>query len=120
VNLAVLFPDQASCVAYLRAQIVAPQACAGALLMGSDDGIKAWLNGEVVHRNNIDRGEVPDQDTAPVKLRQGTNDLLLKITQGGGGWSASARFVGLDGKPIPGLLVERPAGPVTTPSRSGR
>jgi HEAT repeat protein len=111
VNLAALFPDQSSCVAYLRAQIIAPQDCDGTLLMGSDDGIKAWLNGEVVHSNNIDRGEVVDQDTAPIKLKKGTNQLMLKITQGGGGWSASARFVGSDGKPIPGLLVERPTGP---------
>jgi HEAT repeat protein len=119
VNLAALFPDQSSCVAYLRAQIIAPRACDGALLMGSDDGIKAWLNGAVVHSHNIDRGEVADQDTAPVKVKQGTNDLLLKITQGGGGWSASARFVGSDGKPIPGLLVERPTGPAAVPKRNG-
>lgn len=109
VNLSARFPDQENCAAYLRTQIVAPFDCAGALLMGSDDGIKAWLNGEVVHSNNVDRGEVPDQDRAPIKLKKGTNELMLKITQGGGGWSASARLAGADGRPIPGLLIQKPA-----------
>jgi HEAT repeat protein len=105
INLMALFGEQASCVAYLRTQIIAPADCSGALLMGSDDGIKVWLNGEVVHSHNIDRGEVADEDTAPIKLSKGTNELMLKITQGGGGWSACARIVGADGKPIPGLLA---------------
>ncbi|MCF7732207.1 MAG: HEAT repeat domain-containing protein [Akkermansiaceae bacterium] len=119
INLMDLFGEQASCAAYLRAQIIALTDCSGALLMGSDDGIKAWLNGEVVHSHNIDRGEVADEDTAPIKLKKGTNELILKITQGGGGWSACARIVGADGKPIPGLLVQRPGGaaaPVGTPA----
>lgn len=105
INLMALFGEQASCVAYLRTQIIAPADCSGTLLMGSDDGVKAWLNGEVVHSHNIDRGEVADEDTAPIKLNKGTNELMLKITQGGGGWSACARIVGADGKPIPGLLA---------------
>jgi hypothetical protein len=77
------------------------------LLLGSDDGVKAWLNGTVVHSNNVDRGDIPDQDVALIQLTKGRNDLLLKISQGGGGWSAHARIVGLDGKPISGLRDER-------------
>ena len=110
VDLAALFPGQENCAAYLRTRILAPQDCNGVLLLGSDDGVKAWLNGEVVHSNNVDRGEVADQDAAPIKLKKGANELLLKITQGGGGWSACARIVSTDGKPIPGLRVERPTG----------
>ena len=106
VNLSALFPGQDNCAAYLRTQITAPDDCEGALLLGSDDGIKAWLNGQGVHSKNVDRGQVVDQDAAPIKLRKGANDLLLKVSQGGGGWSACARIVGVDGKPIPGLLVD--------------
>jgi hypothetical protein len=61
----------------------------------------------VVHSNNIDRGAVPDQDRAPIQLKKGPNLLLLKITQGGGGWSACARIVAADGTPIPGLGCDR-------------
>jgi HEAT repeat protein len=113
VNLSQLFPGAENCAAYLQTRILAPQEVLGVLLMGSDDGIKAWLNGEVVHSNNVDRGMVVDQDAALIQLKEGTNELMLKITQGGGGWSACARIVGLDGKPIPGLSIERPAADAT-------
>ena len=105
-NLMAVFPDQANCVAYLKTQVIAPEDCDAALLMGSDDGVKAWLNGAVVHSNNIDRGAVVDQDMAPIQLKKGANQLMLKITQGGGGWAACARIVGSDGRPIPGLKVQ--------------
>jgi hypothetical protein len=106
VNLSGLFPGKVSCAAYLKTQVIALQDCEAQLLLGSDDGVKAWLNGAVVHSNNTDRFGVPDQDRAPIKLRKGANELLLKITQGGGGWLACARIVGLDGAPIPGLRCD--------------
>ncbi|MBN2314412.1 MAG: HEAT repeat domain-containing protein [Sedimentisphaerales bacterium] len=106
VNLAGLFPNRSNCVAYLKAEIIATETTDAILLMGSDDGIKAWLNGTVVHSNNVDRGQVVDQDMAPIKLKRGANELLLKVTQGGGGWSACARIVGPDGLPIKGLRVK--------------
>jgi HEAT repeat protein len=106
VNLMGLFPDKAGCAAYLKTKIIAPEDCDAALLLGSDDGVKAWLNGTVVHSNNIDRGAVVDQDMAPIKLKKGVNELMLKVTQGGGGWAACARIVGTDGFPIADLKVQ--------------
>jgi HEAT repeat protein len=106
VDLAALFPEQFNCVAYLKTRIIAPQDCEAALLLGSDDGVKAWLNGTVAHSDNVDRGLTVDSDMAPIQLKQGANDLLLKITQGGGGWGACARIVGMDGRAIPGLQVQ--------------
>jgi len=95
-----------NCVAYLKTRVISPQDSKGALLLGSDDGVKAWLNGVVVHGNNVDRGLIIDQDMAPIELKQGPNELLLKITQGGGGWAACARIIGLDGKSIKGLTFQ--------------
>ena len=106
INLLGLFPNGANCAAYLKTKIVVPADCDAALLLGSDDGIKAWLNGAVVHSNNIDRGAGMDQDMAPIKLKKGVNALMLKVTQGGGGWAACARIVGTDGLPIPGLQTQ--------------
>jgi HEAT repeat protein len=108
VNLMALFPNEANCVAYLRTRVIAPEDCDGVLLLGSDDGVKAWLNGTVVHSNNIDRGDVADQDMAPIHLRKGANEVMLKITQGGGGWSARARIAGSDGQAIGALRFEQP------------
>ncbi len=106
INLSGVFPNKTDCVAYLKTQIIAPQDCDAQLLIGSDDGVKAWLNGAVVHSNNTDRFAVIDQDRAPIKLKKGANLLMLKVTQGGGGWLACARVVSLDGAPIPGLRCE--------------
>ncbi len=110
IGLAKLFPGAENCDAYLRTTIVVPEDCTGMLLMGSDDGIKAWLNGAVVHSNNVDRSDVVDQDIVRVTLKKGANELVLKISQGGAGWSACARIVGTDGNPIPGLEIQRPTG----------
>ena len=116
INLMGCFPNQTDCVAYLKAEIIASKATDAILLMGSDDGIKAWLNGTEVHSNNIDRGQVVDQDMAPIKVKQGPNELLLKITQGGGGWSVCTRIAGPDGLAIEDLRVKSQTG--TAPSVS--
>jgi hypothetical protein len=116
-NLGAYFPDQNNCAAYLQAQIIAPQDSKAALLLGSDDGVKAWFNGALVLSHNIDRGMVPDQDMALIDLKKGTNQLRLKITQGGGGWMACARIVSTDGMAIAGLRVEsRNAGRAESPA----
>jgi len=38
-----------------------------------------------------------------VKLKKGRNDLLLQITQGGGGWEACCRVRAADGSKLEGL-----------------
>jgi hypothetical protein len=103
--------DQANCAAYAKTVIVAPADTEAVLLSGSDDGLKAWLNGEVVLNSNVDRGMVADQDMAPIQLKKGANELLLKITQGGGGWAFCARVVNAEGQPIVGLKTQAPAKP---------
>ena len=41
-------PAMSNCAAYLKTQIVVPEDCDAFLLLGSDDGVKAWLNRAVV------------------------------------------------------------------------
>jgi len=76
--------------AYLKAVVKSPVAQEAELSLGSDDGVKVWLNGRQVHANNAARGYEPDQDRVSVKLAKGENVLLLKVTQGGGDWAAGA------------------------------
>jgi HEAT repeat protein len=97
-------------VAYLKTQLASVKEQDAVLELGSDDGIKVWLNGQVVHANNATRPCAPGQDKANVKLKQGANTLLLKITQGGGEWSACCRVCAPDGKPLDGVTVA-PNGP---------
>ena len=58
--------------------------------VGSDDSVKVWLNGEVVHTNAVNRGAGDFQDTFQVDIKQGDNLLLVKVSERGGGWSMFA------------------------------
>ncbi len=84
-----------NCVAYLRTTVRVRGAQSAMLAIGSDDGVKAWLNGKLVWQNNAARGLTPDQDKVKVQLRDGANTLLLKITQDINDWGACARFLPL-------------------------
>ena len=63
------------------------------MLAGSDDAIKIWLNGEVIHKNQVNRGATDFQDIFKVDLKVGDNLLLVKVSELTGGWSM---FVGID------------------------
>jgi hypothetical protein len=93
-------------VAYLRARVWSPKEQKAQLELGSDDGVKVWLNGQVVHANNAIRPAEAGQDKAPVTLKEGWNPLLVKLTQGGGQWALSVRFGSPDGGKIEGLKSE--------------
>ncbi len=92
-------------VGYLRTNVWSPQSQKALLYVGSNDGIKVLLNGEVVHSNNTGRTITRDEDKVEVELKQGWNLLLMKITQSGGKWAACARFSSVEDKAITGLKV---------------
>ena len=75
--------------------------------VGSDDAIKVWLNGAVVHNHPVNRGASDFQDTFPVNVVAGENLLLVKVSERGGGWSM---FVGMDtaAAPIRVSIVDPP------------
>ena len=51
-----------------------------AMGVGSDDAVKVWLNGKVVHINNVDRRTTGIQDLFRVNLKAGDNLLLIKVS----------------------------------------
>ena len=79
-------------VAYLRTKLEWPAEQKVILWIGSDDGVKLWVNGKLVHANNIARGFTPDQDSATATFKKGRNTILMKITQNGMPWGASLRI----------------------------
>lgn len=79
-------------VAYLRSRIESKEAKPVHLDIYTDDGVKVWLNGQVVHGANVGRGMPVAPDKVTVALKQGTNELMLKVTQGIGPWGAIVRM----------------------------
>ena len=75
-------------VAYLRTRIESEDQRKARLEIYSDDGVKAWLNGKVVHANNCIRAIPSTPDTVDVTLNKGPNDLMLKVTQNNMPWGA--------------------------------
>jgi len=78
-------------VAYLRTQFESSEPRTTVLEIFSDDGVKAWLNDQVVHANNITRPLMPEPDRVPVTLKKGVNRLMLKVTQNNLPWGAVVR-----------------------------
>ncbi len=52
--------------------------------LGTDDGVKVFLNGDQIHDFQDGRSVTPDEDTLVLQLAKGTNHLLLKIVNEGG------------------------------------
>ena len=74
-------------VGYAWAEITMPAATDAWLGLGSDDGVKIWLNGEPVHDKWIRRQSRIDDDVVPLHLKQGPNRILIKIQNATIDWS---------------------------------
>ncbi len=100
INLYKLFKSEQS-VAYLKTTVFMDKSQKVIFELGSDDGVKVWVNQNLVHQNNVLRGHEASQDVFEVNMKKGWNKVLLKITQGVGGWAASLVITDLDRKTFP-------------------
>jgi hypothetical protein len=73
-------------VGYLYRRIDADRAGDVEVLLGSDDGVRVWLNGELVLDENAERPLDPNAHRLTLRLRAGVNHLFVKVSQGGGEW----------------------------------
>ena len=85
-------------VAYAYAEVFAPEATEAVFKMGSDDGIACFLNKKRIHLAKGPRSLAPDQDSIPVKLEKGKNQVLLKIANDSGEWGFAFRITDPSGK----------------------
>jgi len=98
IDLTKLVQPNEQAIVYGFGSIFSPAPVQAYLLLGSDDGVRVWINGALVHSNPAYRGAYPDQDTVKVSLKAGWNKVLIKVLQGAGGWGYYVRFVDPDGK----------------------
>ena len=103
INLQKYFKNANHCAAYLKTNIWIDTKQTVLFELGSDDGIKVWVNDKLVHQKNIVRGHNQGDDLIEVNLKGGWNRILLKITQGVGGWGASMVVTDPNREPLEGL-----------------
>lgn len=79
VNLDSIFDQPDNVVAYAYSSIHSDRDQEVMFLLGSDDGVKVWVNGELVHKNYVGRGLTLGQDNFDAKLHKGDNRILVKV-----------------------------------------
>jgi Family 4 glycosyl hydrolase C-terminal domain len=86
VNLAEICGRAEWAVAYAYTEMTETHARETVLKCGSDDGIKIWLNGKLVHEREAQRAYRPGSDEAPIYLVEGVNRILVKVNNYQAGW----------------------------------
>ncbi|MBX3357520.1 MAG: hypothetical protein KF745_03740 [Phycisphaeraceae bacterium] len=71
---------------YLYRRITAAKPASIEVTMGSDDGLRCWLNGALLVDADVPRGLDPTDHKVRLDLKEGVNHLFAKVSQGGGSW----------------------------------
>jgi len=112
------FSARERCAVYAALFVQSPREQKVRLMVGSDDGITIWCNGQTVHQNDVYRGVVLDNDTVLVALKSGWNTILMKVVNGDGGYGLSARFADGEGLVLSAENPFTPDRPLTPASLS--
>lgn len=101
---------------YVGRRLYSPTARSLDLSLGSDDGIRVYVNGSEAYSNRIDRALAADQDRVTIGLVAGENTVVFKIVNTGGAAGFYHRVLGkeglLAGDLVAAILPERAlAGP---------
>jgi hypothetical protein len=93
---------------YAVTEFMSPGAMQARLYLGTDDGVKVWVNGEEVYKLDKQRDAVDGSDVIDINLKQGRNTLLLKISDYFGGWGYYCRVTDMKGTALSNLQVLTP------------
>lgn len=89
-------------VAFLATKVQLPKEQDCIMELGSNDGVKVWINGELVHGKNIGRPLQPGEDKVKVHLKA-ENTIMMAVYNQGGEWASCVRFRTPEGGPVEGL-----------------
>ncbi len=92
-DLTKIIGDTAYAITYAFSQIIMSVEKEFILAVGSDDAVKIWINGKLIHSNWIARGLFVDDDLIHVKLKKGRNEILVKIQNRGSSWAFACRAI---------------------------
>ncbi len=95
-------------VAYLLTHVESDRPRDAELRVSAGDGLRVWLNGQIVIDQERIARLATDNIVVPIHLEQGWNRLLVKSAQDDeGAWVLGARITDVDGQPLAGLHYER-------------
>ncbi|MFL5242103.1 MAG: PVC-type heme-binding CxxCH protein [Gemmataceae bacterium] len=80
-------------VAYLTAEVTAPDAMVTKLQLGAASHLRVWVNAKEVYKGQPSKETSPDQAFVDVHLHQGANQVLIQATYRGDKETVFARFL---------------------------
>ncbi len=100
-----LQPQPGMKVLYARTTIDSDRDQVKKLEIGYSDDVSVFLNGKILYRGRSAQGfrdpgflgiMNPENDTVYLSLKKGSNELMLAVSELGGGWGFICRLAGLD------------------------
>ena len=85
---------------YVKGTIIAPKAISMTIGVSSDDAVRVWLNGKLVHSNKTNRGVDQAIDKVKVDFQAGENEIIAKVINGSGPDGLNIRLAGPDAQRI--------------------
>ncbi|MBN2715673.1 MAG: hypothetical protein JXX14_07440 [Deltaproteobacteria bacterium] len=114
-----LYPNS-SAVAYLASAVDVAKGGDYELRLTTTDGLKVWVNGQLVFNERRIGSWDFDTLVVPVRLEKGVNTVLIKTAQEDSGWDLFARITAPSGAPVAaGVLKSVDAGTNPTKLKSG-
>jgi len=105
LDIGARFAGATNVVAYARVTLEADRAARLHLSLGSDDGLAVFAGGKRLLARDVMRGLKKGEDEVDVPLAAGRNEILFKVTQGGGGFALAVEAQ------VRGLGTVRPVAP---------
>jgi len=100
IDLAASFNYREAGAAYAVSWVFSDQDQDVTLSVGSDDGIRLWVNGEKVDDVKGGRQAKPGSDIVKAHLKKGWNEVRAKVDNIIGTWELYLEFFTADGGPL--------------------
>lgn len=86
IDLAKMFNLKKNVVSYAYRKFESPVARKMQFGVGSNDGVKVWVNGKLELSRPVLRAAKPNDDVITVAVKKGSNTILVKVDQLGNKW----------------------------------
>ena len=86
IDLAKQFSPKKDVVSYAYRTVNLTEAKTMKFGVGSNDGVRVWINGKLVLDRKVLRPALPNDDQISVPMKKGENTILVKVDQTGNKW----------------------------------